>query len=603
VRIYEDLRIVQVRIGVIHTGIVCVLGLLAVYFWHLQVLEAQTYRALADNNRTRTVTLAAPRGALLDRNGHILVENRPSFNIIVTPEHSEDLDLTVARMGRVLNMGEAQIRERLARRATPFQPVVVKADASFEDVAALEARRLELPEADVDVVPIRSYPLAAAAAHTLGRVGEISLPQLQSVDFPGLEPGALVGQAGIEAAYNRNLMGRDGFRRVIVNSRGIEVAEKDRQPPTDGPKLTLTLDAGLQRAVEAAFKGRAGSAVALDPENGEILAMTSTPGYDPNQFSTGIDQILWSRLATDPTTPLMNRVIQGAYSPGSLFKVVTATAALEEGVITPETAFFCPGYLAIYGTSFRCAKAGGHGWVNVHSALALSCNVFFYQVAVRLEIERIARYARRMGLGTPTGVDLPHEASGLVPNAEWKFRTQKLPWYPGETVSVGIGQGQVSVTPLQIARIAALLANGGKLVRPHIVRAIGGVPVEPEAPEDLGFRRATLATIRAALKAVVNEQGTGWRAQLPGIVVSGKTGSAQVVTHAHLAKGPSPALLPHGWFLCFAPEDHPRIALVTMVEHGGSGGESAAPVAHEILGYFFRNQRAPEIAGVPDTEN
>jgi penicillin-binding protein 2 len=588
VRIYEDLRTVQLRLTVFQHALLVALVLLAAVFWHLQVVRGKFFRDLAENNQRRSVPIAAPRGTLLDRKGRVLVENRPSFNVMLAPEQVEELDATIARLARVLNMGESQIRERLARRDSPFGPVVVKEDASLEDVAALEARRLELPEVSVDVVPLRSYPLAAAAAHSLGRVGEISERQLREREFAGLTAGDLVGQAGLEQQYNRSLMGKDGLRRLIVNSRGREVAELHRDPPEEGPSLTLTLDQDLQAAMEQAFHGRAGSGVALNPETGEILAMTSTPAYDPNQFSTGVEPAAWNRLLSDPETPLMNRVIQGQYAPGSTFKIVMAAAALEEGVITPNTTFYCPGYLSIYDTVFRCNKPAGHGLVTLHEALAQSCNVFFYQVGVRLEIERIAKWAKRLGLGAAAGIDLPYEAAGLVPSPEWKLRTQKLPWYAGETVSVAIGQGQLTVTPLQLARVAAVIANGGRLPRPHLVKAIGDRPVVAEAPVDLALKQATVDAIRSGMCAVVNEHGTGRRAQLPGVMVCGKTGSAQVVAHARLARGnATESMLPHGWFLAFAPADHPTIALAILVEHGGSGGEAAAPVAREILAHFF----------------
>jgi len=586
VRLYEDLRPVQQRLSVAQGVVGALIGLLLLQFWYLQVVRARHFRELAEGNRSRTVTEAAPRGPLLDRNGRLLVGNRPSFNVVLSPEHAENLDRVIARTAETLGTGEAAIRERLARRV-PYRPVVVRADASISEVAALEARRLELPEVRVDVVPLRYYPLATAAAHTLGRVGEISERQLQQDEFSSLDPGAVVGQAGIEARYNSSLMGHDGYRRVIVNSRGLEVAEADHVPPDDGKSLTLTLDAALQGAVERAFAGRAGAAVVLDPRNGEILAMTSTPAYDPNDFTTGIEPDLWARLAGDPETPLMNRAIQGQYAPGSTFKIVMATAALEEGVITPSTTFYCPGYLSVYNTVRRCL--GRHGFVNVHQALAHSCNVFFYQVGIRLEINRIAKWARKMGFGTPTGVDLPHEARGLMPSPEWKERVLKTPWYPGETVSVAIGQGQVSVTPLQLVRMVSVIANGGRLVHPHLVR--GGEADEPPVP--LGIHPETLAVVRDGMKAVV-AGGTGWRARLSQVDVCGKTGSAQVVASSRLERSQDdPSLLPHGWFVAFAPAENPEVAVAVLVEHGGSGGGAAAPVAREILARYFARRRAP----------
>jgi penicillin-binding protein 2 len=586
VRIYEDLRVVQDRLSVLQSTVVALMALLLIHFWTLQVIRGRYFREQAENNRTRAVPLAAPRGALLDRHGNVLVENRPSFNVVLTPEHSLDLDVAIQRLSQALNLEEAVVRERLARRPAPFHPVVVKTDASLEDVAALTARRLELREVSVDVVPLRSYPLASAAAHALGRVGEITERQIESREFEGLEAGALVGQAGLESRYNKSLMGRDGFRRVVVNSRGVEVDEAEREPPRDGPSLTLTLDSALQTAVERAFAGRSGSAVALEPETGEILAMTSVPAYDPNLFTTGVDAALWGKLSTDELTPLMNRVIQGQYPPGSVFKIVMATAGLEEGVITPGTTIYCPGHLSVYNTVFRCGKPAGHGLVRVQQALAQSCNVFFYQLGIRLEIARIAKWAKKMGLGAPTGVDLPHELPGLVPSPEWKLRTQRVQWYGGETVSVAIGQGQLSVTPLQLARLAALVANGGRLIRPHLVRSVGGVPIPIEPAPDLVLKPETLAVLRAGMRDVV-AGGTGWRAGIEGLSVSGKTGSAQVVAKARLEKNPQlTAIVPHGWFVAFAPSEAPRIALAVLLEHGGSGA-AAAPLAREILSHYF----------------
>jgi len=597
VRIYEDLRVVQARLAILQATAVVLVAALVVQFWNLQVVRGRHFRELAENNRSRLVTLAAPRGALLDRNGRVLVQNRPSFNVVVNSDSPESLDRLAGRLASALGVGEASIRERLARKQ-PYRPVVVKTDATLADVAALEARRLELPEVSVEVVPLRSYPLASAAAHALGRVGEISERQLQSPEYQALAAGSLVGQAGVEYRYNKELMGRDGFRRVIVNSRGLEMGEAERQAPEDGPSLTLSIDAKLQGAIERAFAGRAGCAVALDPATGEILGMASTPAYDPNEFTTGIDPELWASLATDPRTPLINRVIQGAYSPGSTFKVIAATAALEEGLIRPETTFYCPGYLNVYNTTFHCSAKAGHGTLDLRRAIANSCNVYFYQVGIRLEISRLAKWAKRMGLGAPTGVDLPHEIGGLMPSAEWKLRLFKTPWYGGETVSVAIGQGQVSATPLQMARVAAVIANGGLLVRPHLVRSAAGME-----PVNLGIQPSTIEAVKAGMRAVVAE-GTGWRARFQTIEVAGKTGSAQVVAKARLEKSPNaPEIQPHGWFLCFAPADRPTIAMAVLVEHGRSGGESAAPVAHEILAEWFGLAKPPPGApGLPDLE-
>jgi penicillin-binding protein 2 len=588
-RIYEDLRGLQRRVGVLQTVVLASFAVLVGYFWHLQVVKGKYYQELAENNRLRAVPLPAPRGAIFDRHGRVLVENRSSFNIVLTPEHVEDLTGTVTRLGALLDMPPEQIRQRLQVRGPRFRSLVVKADASEEDVARVDARRYEQPGVGVDVVPLRSYPLAAGAAHGLGMVGEITDRQLTADAFSGIEPGTVVGQTGIEYQYNRLLMGRDGVRRVIVNSRGVEVDEAEQVAPQDGPSATLTIDAELQAAVQEALAGRAGSVAALDPETGEVLALVSSPSYDPNLFASGIDPSVWAGLIGDPQTPLVNRVVQGQYPPGSTFKIVTALAALQEGLITPRTSFSCSGGITLYGTFRRCHKPAGHGTLDLRGALAHSCNVYFYQVGVRLEIERIAAYARRLGLGAISGIDLPNERPGLIPSPEWKQRVQRAPWYPGETVSVAIGQGQVLVTTLQLARLAAAVANGGRLVKPHLLKSVKGQPpVAPPERIDLGLKPSVVAAVRSGMAAVV-EGGTGWPARLAGVPVAGKTGSSQVVTHARLERDKdAPELQPHGWFVGFAPVDNPRIALAVLVEHGSSGTKSAAPVAGRILARYFK---------------
>jgi len=587
VRIYEDLRAVQRRLGAVQAVVGLAVAALVVYFWHLQVIRGKTFRDQAENNRTRTLPIPAPRGPLFDRKGRILAENRSSFNVVVTTERKDELGGALERLSRLVSFDPAEVREHLNNTQGPrFRSVVVKADASEEDVAAIEARRLEEPEASVDVVPLRSYPLGMGLAHSLGYVGEISDRQLESGAFHGLEPGSIVGQAGVELQYNQDLIGKDGLRRIEVNSRGVEVTETKRVAPLDGPKATLTIDLDLQKAVMDAMAGKAGSVVAIDPNTGEVLAYLSTPAFDPNSFSLGIKSAEWNALLRDEEKPLLNRPIQGGYAPGSTFKILNALAALQERVITPQTKFHCPGYLAVYNTIFRCHKEGGHGTVDMTQAIALSCNVYFYNVGIRLEIERLSRYAHMLGLAQPTGIDLPHEIPGLFQDPEWKMRTQKARWFPAETVSVAIGQA-MSVTPLQLLRVAAAVANGGRLVTPHLMKAVGGKPVEYPAPKDLGFRPEVVAAVRDAMIAVVSG-GTGGRARLEGIQVAGKTGSAQVVTHARLETNKSAReYQPHAWFVCFAPAENPRLAMVVMVEHGTAGGTSAAPVAGQILSRYF----------------
>ena len=585
-RIYEDLRTVQRRVGVVQALVALAVALLLVYFWHLQVIRGKYFRDLAENNRIRALPIPAPRGPLFDRKGRILAENRSSFNVVVTSERKDSLGGALERLSRLISFDPKEVRERLNTQGPRFRTVIVKADASDEDVATIEARRMEEPEASVDVVPLRSYPLGVGLAHSLGYVGEISEKQLEAAGFEKLEPGTVVGQGGVELQYNKELMGRDGLRRIVVNSRGVEVTEAERKAPLDGPPATLTIDLDLQAAVVEAMAGKAGSVVALDPQTGEILAYFSTPAFDPNSFSSGIKASEWADLLKDPEKPLLNRPIQGGYAPGSTFKIVNALAALQEHVITPQTKFHCPGYLSVYNTIFRCHKETGHGTVDMTQAIALSCNVYFYNVGIRLEIDRLSKYAHMMGFAQPTGVDLPHELPGLFQDADWKMRTQQARWFPAETVSVAIGQA-MTVTPMQLLRAAAVVANGGKLVTPHLMKAVGGHPVDYPAPKELGFRPEVIAAVRDAMISVVSE-GTGIRAKLEGIQVAGKTGSAQVVTHARLETNKhAREYQPHGWFVCFAPAENPKVAMVVMVEHGTGGGISAAPVAGQILSRYF----------------
>ncbi|HVR71038.1 MAG TPA: penicillin-binding protein 2 [Vicinamibacteria bacterium] len=602
-RLYEDLRGLQRRLTIIQAVVIGAMVLVTGYFWHLQVLRGRYYRELAENNRLRTVPIPAPRGPLFDRSGRILAENRSSFNVVLTTEHLRHRDESLRHLRQLLDIDVEAVQQRLNTKGPKFRSVVVKADASEGDVATVEARRLERPEMSVEVVPLRSYPLAEAAAHSLGHVGEITDRQMEHAAFEGIEAGTVVGQAGLELEYNRQLMGRDGVRRIVVNSRGVEVAEAEREAPVDGPSAQVSLDIELQQAFEEAMAGEAGSVVVLEPETGEVLAYLSNPAYDPNAFSLGIEPELWAHLNKDPEKPLINRPIQGTYPPGSTFKILNALAALQENVIARNTRFHCPGYLAVYGTVFRCHKEEGHGTLNLERAIALSCNVYFYNVGIRLEIERLSRYAKMMGFAAKSGVDLPHEVSGLFQDPEWKQRALKTRWYPSETVSVSIGQA-MSVTPMQMARVAAVVANGGRLVRPHFMRKIGGQPVNTEHPKDLGFKPSVVDAVREAMLTAVRE-GTGQRAKLLGLAVGGKTGSAQVVTSARLASDKKARKnQPHGWFIFFAPArgGKPAVAGAVLVEHGVAGGQSAAPVVGRALArYHGVPAIGPGMTPPPDT--
>lgn len=589
-------RLLSLRIAIV----VCFL-LLSVAFWSLQVVQHTKYEELAANNFTRAIPLRAPRGVLFDRTGKVLVENRYSFTIAIVREQAQNLDGTIRRLAEVTQVPEKQIRDTVRRRILEpvFRPLTVIEHATFAQVAAVTARHLEMPEIKVQQVPTRAYP-PGMAAHLFGYVGEVTEAQLASLT--NLQPGAVIGQAGLEKVYNDRLMGVDGNRLFSVNSRGREIEEVRKEDPVDGQRMQLTIDYDLQKALEDAFRkeGYAGAAAFLDPATGEVLAMTSLPSYDPNLFANGLDSATWTRLITDPQKPMTNRLIQGTYSPGSTFKIAMSVAALETGVITPDFSVYCPGHYEFGGRSFKCSLSGGrgHGLVNLRQAIEKSCNVYFYTVGSKMKIDTIHDYASKLGLVGTTGIDLPGEQDGLVPSTEWSQRVRKQPWYPGETISVSIGQGAVSVTPIGLATMISTIANGGTLVTPHVIKSVDqGKGWEafgtPPPKSNLFIKPDNLQAIRDGLWMVVNEAGTGSGARIEGRDVSGKTGTAQVISNEGRAsaKGRTDKdLRDNGWFVFFAPRDHPQIAGVIFVEHGGHGGTTATPIAHHVLETFFAKQ-------------
>jgi penicillin-binding protein 2 len=615
---FEDKRTLQSRVGILRGVVVACLALLIVGYWVLQVLEYQKYSEAAENNQLRTIPLRAPRGVLYDRHGTVLVENTSSFTIAIVREHSpnpKNLSEAIRVLAIATKTDEAAIADIVQRhrREATFRPIPVIEHATFEQVAAVMARKLELPEVVVQEVPTRSYPKGGVAAHLFGYVSEIQERQLQQVEYAGLQSGALVGQSGLERSYNSELIGEDGARRVAVNSRGREISDLGIVEPVEGARLQLTLDYDMQLALESAFKAQkfAGSAVFMDPNNGEILALTSQPEYDPNDFAQGLDPAVWRKLNDDPLNPLTNRLLGGTYSPGSTFKILMATAALAEGVITPDTKFMCPGGANFYGRYFRCHKKEGHGAMDVRHAMEKSCNVFFYNVADRMKIDTIYKYAQMLGLVGKTGIDLPFEKDSLVPSTEWKMREARRlrrpesegKWYPGETISVGIGQGAVSVTPISLATMMASIANGGTRVVPHVAKAIdtgdgrGWQRLDKPAPKGLfQLPSEVIAPVLDGLSLVVNGAGTASSARIAGFEVAGKTGTAQVIGEEAKAKIGKTTLdlRDNAWFVFFAPREKPEVAGVVLVDHGGHGGVSSAPIAKFVLEtYLAKKQKRP----------
>jgi penicillin-binding protein 2 len=600
--IQEDRRRITVRLTVLQVACVVVFAVLGISFWLLQIVEHAKYEEMAANNHQRTLGLRAPRGVLYDRNGQVLVDNRHSFTISIVREHTKDLDRTIRMLSEVAGLDVNNVRAVVARHKSEpsYRPIVVVEDASLAQVAAITARRLdfELPDVVVEEVPTRQYPSEGVAAHLFGYVGEVSDAMVAADDT--LKSGDLVGQAGIEKIYNPLLMGQDGARVVVVNSLGREISTLEEVPPTEGKRLQLTIDYDLQKSVEDAFAasrvGRltnAGAAIVLDPNTGEVLAFASEPAYDPNAFAAGIDRATWASLTTDDQHPLNDRAVQGRYSPGSTFKMAVALAALEEGIVTPDFRVSCAGGANFYGRTFKCWRKGGHGSIDMRHAIEQSCDVYFYTIGNMLGVDKIHKWATLLGLGVKSGIDLPNEVAGLIPSTQWKQETMHEKWYAGETISVSIGQGQVSVTPVSMAVYAATLANGGTRVTPHLLKAVddgnGWKPVPAPAPQSkVALNPEKLQAIRDGLWMVVNAGGTGGRVRIQGKDVSGKTGTAQVISNAGrvAAARSGKDLRDNGWFVFFAPRDQPKVAGVVFLEHGVHG-TNAAQVARHILDTFF----------------
>ncbi len=602
----EDRRQLGLRLSSIQFLVSGLFALLAVAFWIFQIAQHQKFAEIAENNHRRRLPFPAPRGVLFDRDGKVLVENQNTLNIALVREQSGDIDETLRLLARATGADEAKMRETvLRRRREPsYRPIVLIENASLAQVAAFRARKLELPGIIEQQLPARQYPSSALGAHLFGYVTEASETDLARAEYSGAEAGSMVGKAGVEQAYNRLLMGKDGDKIVVVNSRGREMSTDKETPPLEGRRVQLTIDADVQRATEEGFHhyGYNGAAVMLDPQSGEVLSFVSLPAYNPNQFAGGIDITSWRELTEDPLRPLQNRALQGRYSPGSTFKIAVAVAALEEGVVTPEHRVFCPGGGTFYGRFFKCHLAGGHGSVDMRHALEKSCNTYFYTVGNMLGVDRIHKWASLLGLGERSGIDLPNEVKGLVPSTEWKKTTREPKWYPGETISVAIGQGQVSVTPLSLAVMMMTVANGGTRYTPHVLKAIdepekgnGWQPVPAPPPQSkVQFKKSTFDAVHEGLWMVVNAAGTGGRARITNYNVAGKTGTAQVISlsGAKIAKGKMD-VRDHGWFVFFAPHDKPEIAGVIFAEHAEHGYLGAPIAKYAIETYFAKKEGRP----------
>ncbi|MBF0187211.1 MAG: penicillin-binding protein 2 [Magnetococcales bacterium] len=572
--------------------------------FHLQVLKGGLYHDLAENNRISLQPIPAPRGRIFDRDGRILVENSPDYQLAVIPDLTGGLRQTLVRLQPVIGLTASELETVLkqAKRQRSFLPVRVKAHLSWENLSRIEARIANYPGVIIQTQSLRHYPFGRMAAHVLGYLGEALDADRKAFSALRFRSGDLVGKTGMERLYEPYLRGNEGVRELEVNAYGRQVRELHTTQPRPGNDLTLTIDGSLQREAEKALEGMAGSVVAMDPRSGEILAMASQPAYDPNQFIRGFSSKQWQELVSDHRRPLTNKSIQGNYPPGSTFKMIVALAALEAGIIDPEEPLYCNGHLKRQNHQFNCWNRSGHGWVTMERSLAESCDVYYYRLAEKLGIDAIARQAWKFGLGDRTGIGLASERSGLIPSKAWKQAVHKTIWFPGETLISAIGQGYVLSTPLQLAAMTAALANGGILYRPTLVRPPG--VYQPVVTRNIGINPEHLAVIRRGMQKVyTGRSGTARNAQPVSVRAAGKTGTSQVIRHrrGHSRRNETreEKFRDHALFVGYAPIDNPEIAISVVIEHGGSGGATAAPVCQRILDHHFSTRNNSVHA--PDT--
>ncbi len=596
------------RIVVAMLIVVAVWGGLVGRLFYLQVVEGDRYSRSAERNSVRTHRLIAPRGMIFDRHREIVVDSRPSFDVLVVPHESPELETALARIAGLTGRSAEELVRRVGspRGRARFQAQPVVRDLDRAALARVEARLWALPGVLTQVAPIRDYRQGADAAHLLGWLGEISPAQLSSDRGQGYRRGDVVGKGGIERLLDRELRGRDGGQNVLVDAHGRELERWNALEPQPGHNVVLTLDLRLQSVAERAFEAidKRGALVALDPRNGEVLALMSRPGFDPNLFARGIEPQEWAALRDSPGKPLHDRALKGMYPPGSTYKVVTALAGLESGAVTPDDTVRCAGSYRLGRRRYRCWKRGGHGEVDLHRAIVESCDVYFYKLGQQVGVDTLAYYARALGLGSPTGIDLDGEVAGLVPTAAWKRRRFGQDWLAGETLSLAIGQGFNLWTPLQLANSYAAISNGGTRWRPHLVKRIETAQgelvsqTEPEARGSVAVSQESLAVLQRALRGVVHEpHGTGARLRGLAVEVAGKTGTPQVVAVAVTDDVDAELLAEefrdHAWFVAWAPAAQPRIVVAVLVEHGGHGGSTAAPIARQLLAEYFADEPEP----------
>ena len=587
--------------------IICVVFLcLVLRLWYLQVIKGDEMAQRSETNSIRSYKIHALRGLIYDRNGNILVDNQPSYDIVFIPGKNRDLKTAVKSLeslydARSLSMTHDLVRLSAGERS--YSPIRLDRNVNAQKLAVVETWSMDLPGVAVDVIPKREYLYGDMMAHLIGYVGEVSRAELENDSSGKYRSGDFIGKYGIERFFDDHLRGKSGAEKIEVNAWGRKVKSLRKLEPTQGDNLHLTIDTSLQQKVWEAFSGQRGAVVVMSVRTGEILAMISAPSFDPNLFTGGISPREWKKISANPQHPMENRAISGQYPPGSVYKLVVAAAALEEKIVTPEKTFTCHGAFKFGNHTFRCWNKGGHGSVNLHRAIVESCDVYFYHVGNQLGVDRIAQYARGCGLGEATGLSLPREKGGLVPSQEWKKTARKQPWLKGETISVSIGQGYNLTTPLQLARFYAALANGGILYRPILVRRIDGPggqlawEAEPEEMGRLPISDANIKILNRALWGAVNDGGaTGGAARRPERDVCGKTGTSQVVglpsnEEARKRKVLTAAHKDHALFTAFAPCNNPEITVAVIAENAGGGGSVAAPIARKVIDAYFAGKR------------
>jgi penicillin-binding protein 2 len=593
----RDDKVSEFRLTAAQYMILGIFLMLAYGLWKLQVMESGYYASAAEKNRIRNVPILAPRGKILDREGRIIVDNYPSFSALLLRDSSRDLNADADLIAQGLHLDPTEVKTRIRHFASmpQYQPIFLKEDITPDELAFIDAHRNELPELDTIVAHRRLYPRNGFMAHLIGYVGEVTEDMLNQPQFELYNPGDVVGVSGVERQYNNALMGQNGARRAVVNSHGREIGLLGETAAVPGKQLKLTIDIDLQIAAEEAMEGKNGAIVAMDPRTGEILAMVSRPTFDPNDFAVRVSRDEWNKLVNDPDKPLLNKAIQAQLAPGSTFKIIMSVAGWQEN-IAQTLHVNCTGSAEFYGRRFGCWVKSGHGAVDLEKAIYASCDVFFYTLAEKLGIERIAKYAEALGLGEKTGIDLPNEVSGVMPSEEWKIKNFKQKWFAGETISVGIGQGAVAITPVQLLRAISAISMGGKMVVPHVVdpqmlpsgyvetshvTETKSIPIDPN-----GWTYITDAMTR-----VLQPGGSAPSAGVPGIDIAGKTGSAQIVSLATRAKFKNAEdLAQNGWFVGFTPRRNPNV-IVCVLFQGGEHGKLAARIATQVLKAYVDKQR------------